>query len=321
MTAPLVSVVIPTLRRPEGLSRAVQSVLEQDLDGTGTVEVVIAVSDPDDDGDVAAAERLAEDPRVMVARAPRRGAGAARNAGIAVARGAILAFIDDDCVAQPGWLRAAVGQIEGADIVQGSTLPSAQVPWFHHSVHAEPPTWRWETCNLLVRREAIERSGGFDESWNAAGEIGAQHGEDIEWGWRLVRDGARPAFAPDALVLHEVQPRGVAGYVRFNLMHSDIPKLLRGTPEARRAYYAGYFFDRRHAVITASLVALTGAAAARAAGKRRVAAAFGLAAAAGLVSHSDYRRALKTAGFRALTEGVQYGALLYGSLRWRRILL
>ncbi|MDP9325527.1 MAG: glycosyltransferase family 2 protein [Candidatus Dormibacteraeota bacterium] len=321
MSDPLVSVVIPTLRRPQGLSRAVASVLAQDLDGPGSIEVVIAISDSGQADDVATAERLAGDPRVRVAHAAGRGAGAARNAGIAIARGALLAFMDDDCVAQPGWLRAAVDSMEDADIVQGSTFPAAQVPAFYHSVHAEPPTWRWETCNLLVRRDTVERFGGFDETWNAEGRVGAQHGEDIEWGWRLVRHGARPAFATDAIVLHEVQPRGMAGYVRFNIMHSDIPKLLRTTPEARRAYYRGYFFDRRHAIITASLAAGVAAIVARAAGRPRASAAMGMLAAAGLASHSDYRRALRTAGFRALTEGVQYGSLVYGSLRWRRILL
>ena len=118
--AELVSVIIPTYHRPQGLRRTVETILTQDLPIGIAVEVVIAVSDAQAQDDVAIAEELAADPRVKVIVADRGGPAAARNAGIRAATGALLAFIDDDCEAQPGWLEAGLAAMKGADFCAGA---------------------------------------------------------------------------------------------------------------------------------------------------------------------------------------------------------
>ena len=324
----VVSVVIPTMRRPAMLRSAVASVLAQELPEGYGLEILVAVSDPGNADDVAVARELAADPAVTPVFADARGAGAARNAAIRQSHGEFIAFTDDDCEAQPGWLRAGLEAMTNADLVQGKTWPGAPVAGREHTIWAIPPTWLWETCNLIVRREFVDRAGPFDESWNASGQVGNQYGEDVEWGWRVVRLGARPAFVPEALVHHAVYPRSYRGYLAYRGRIHIFPRLLRTTPEIRRKFYLGYFCDRRHAVITAALGLGLGGLAARLAGRRHLG---GVLVGAGLAtylwpvarpaSQGNWLQLLRWMKYMPLQELVEYGAAAYGSVRWRRLLL
>jgi glycosyltransferase involved in cell wall biosynthesis len=319
----LVSVIIPTLGRPAELARAVDSVLGQELPTGVTLEVLIAVSDPAATEDVAAAATLASDSRVNVVLAPARGAGAARNAGIEVSHGEAVAFVDDDCVARPGWLAAALGGLSNADLVQGTTVPSGPVGLLDHTVSVDPPSWRWETCNLVARRPAIDRAGPFDEAWNSQGRKGAQYGEDVEWGWRMIRHGAVPAFVPEAVVEHEVQRRNLMGRLAYSARLRHYPRIFRQTPEARRSFYRGYFVRRRHVVMLAGMGTVATGLALRRSGRRRIG---GTVVILGIsLYYSNQRRGAAQIwdrmSDRALTEAVEFGALIYGSLRYRRPLI
>ncbi|MEA2645039.1 MAG: hypothetical protein QOE92_122 [Chloroflexota bacterium] len=326
---PLVSVIIPTYHRPQGLAAAVASVLDQRLpDGEG-IEVVIAVSDPADPADRQAAARLAQDDaRVRTVDAPRPGPGAARNAGIRAAAADRLAFMDDDCAAQPGWLAAGLAALADADLVQGRTRPAGEVPRYHHSLSVEPLSWLWESCNIFVRREAVERWGDFDEDWNPTGRVGGHMGEDVEWGWRLARGGARIAAAPDALVLHAVTARGYLGFLRYQAQLRHFPLLFRVAPESRRVFLGGHFVGRRHVALTAAAGLGLAAVASGVAGRRRAAGMLALGAAAAYLSplrnpllHGGLAGAAADLARRAPIEAVELAAAAYGSVRWRRLLL
>jgi glycosyltransferase involved in cell wall biosynthesis len=89
---PLVSVIIPTIRRPQLLLRAIRSVLAQTL---RDFEVIVVVDGPD--AETAHALALETDARISVIQHPRSlGAGRSRNAGVAQASGRFVAFLDDD---------------------------------------------------------------------------------------------------------------------------------------------------------------------------------------------------------------------------------
>src|SRR5579883_1499508 len=108
-----VSVVIPTYHRPDMLGAAARSVLAQQVLPGWDLELVIAVSDAASVPDRRAADEIAAtDTRVKVAVADRLGPGSARNAGIAVATGNVIALLDDDCQAQPGWLVAGLTKLD-----------------------------------------------------------------------------------------------------------------------------------------------------------------------------------------------------------------
>lgn len=318
----LVSVIVPTYHRPLRLAMAVESILAQQLPEGHSLEVIIAVSDPHNEADVAATEELTMDPRVRTVSAAGPGPARARNVGIAASSGSLLAFLDDDCVAQPGWLAAGIHALGKADLVQGRTTPEAEVPPLYHSVWVDPPSWLWESCNLLARREAVERAGLFDDAWNPTWRVGDHFGEDAEWGWRMVRSGARPAFVPEALVHHAVEPRDLRGFLRYHAKVRHFPQLFRSAPEARRRFYHGYFVNRRHMVLTASAALFLVAGLSRLLGRRRAA---GFAGALGLAAYVSPLRnpasALTTEmGYRTLAEAVEFVTLAYSSVRWRRVL-
>ncbi len=103
---PLVSVVVPTHNRARLLRRTLRSILAQHM--VDLEVVVIDDGSTDDTGDVAAT-----DPRVLVIRnRESAGVSAARNRGIAAARGEWIAFCDDDDLWSPDKLNR---QLTAAD--------------------------------------------------------------------------------------------------------------------------------------------------------------------------------------------------------------
>lgn len=126
----VVSIVIPTRRRPEGLRKAVLSCLRQE-DLERPVELVVI----DNDSEGTAAPIVAELVRnartpIRYLREDRPGISFARNTGVAAARGCYVAFLDDDEVAAPRWLASLLATIERAraDIAIGPVYPEFSAP-------------------------------------------------------------------------------------------------------------------------------------------------------------------------------------------------
>ena len=324
----LISVVVPTYRRGEHLRAAVQSLMEQQLAPGHTLEVIIAVSDGSIDDDMRTARELARNPRVRMTVALGPGPAAARNAGLATSSGSLVAFLDDDCTAEAGWLLAGVKALGHADIVQGRTLPDGPVPRFSHTLSVYPPSWLWESCNLFVRKDIASRIGAFDETWNPTGQVHDHMGEDAEWGWRLVRGGATPGFAPEAVVRHAVVARSFRQYLKYQARLRYFPRLFRIAPETRRICYRGYFVSRHHAVLAAVILSLSAGVLARRSGARRLGLRLMLLAGIGyLLPLRKTIPAMGVAGaltdlvWRIPTEAVEVGSALCGSIRWRRLLI
>src|SRR4051812_24734378 len=124
---PAVSVVIPARNAEATIRATLDALAAQQADAPFEV---IVVDDGSTDGTVAATRQAPLDVRVVASRG--RGAGAARNAGVAAARAEVIAFTDADCAPDPGWLREGLTALEGRDLVQGAVLPRADVavgPW------------------------------------------------------------------------------------------------------------------------------------------------------------------------------------------------
>src|SRR4051794_4854678 len=197
------------------------------------------------------------------------GPAVARNAGIAATTGELVAFTDADCEPAPGWLSAIVDGLRSADLVTGPVLPDPRVTprVFDRTLRLEGRSPRFETANLGVRRDVVERIGGFAPFAPRPGDPPGirprpdqgHFGEDAVFGWRAVRSGARVAFCPDALVHHAVFPRGPRGYVAERWRLRYFPALVRELPEMRAQLPCRVFLSARTAQFD---LAVAGAAAA-----------------------------------------------------------
>src|ERR1700694_11206 len=96
---PLVSVIIPHYNDVDQLKHCLTRLRRQTL-SSERFEVIVA--DNNSKGGVREVRRIASD--IVVVPATIQGAGPARNAGVAVARGSVLAFLDSDCFADENWL-------------------------------------------------------------------------------------------------------------------------------------------------------------------------------------------------------------------------
>jgi GT2 family glycosyltransferase/peptidoglycan/xylan/chitin deacetylase (PgdA/CDA1 family) len=203
------SVVIPTYQRREIVVRMVAALARQSFDD---FEVVVVV-DGSTDGSASALRALSTPFALTVLEQPNRGAGAARNAGAEAARGEILLFLDDDMEADPALLSEHDrSQREGGDLVIGdlpvhpdsprNVLSRGVASWARSrrdrlaATAAEIPLADLLTGQMSISREAFDRLGGFDASFTRDGSFG---GEDIDFGYRVLKAGCRVRFNPAAV--------------------------------------------------------------------------------------------------------------------------
>jgi glycosyltransferase involved in cell wall biosynthesis len=179
--------------------------------------------------------------RVRYVRTEGVGAVEARCLGVKAATGDVLAFTDDDCVVDRDWLKNGVAAIdEGADVVQGKTLPQRELMPLERTVVHGADDGLFPTCNVFYGRVAYERAGGFDRF--AADRLGfrpGEHarglgfGEDTLLGWAVARAG-RCASVPEAIVRHEVARSSLRDLFSRAWMAGAFPALVREVPELRR---------------------------------------------------------------------------------------
>ena len=219
---PLVSIVIPVFDAEGTLGEAVTSVLAQTLEA---IEVIV-VDDGSTDGSAEVVRRIA-DPRVHVAVEPHRGAAAARNAGVARARGALLAFLDAD----DRWARRKLER-------QWSVLradPSVDMVFGHAvSVRAGdagalapcgPPVPGHSSGTLLIRAETFRRVGPFATEWRV--------GEFIDWYARAIDLGLSQVMLPDVVLERRVHDGNLG--TRARAARQDYARVVAAAGARRRA--------------------------------------------------------------------------------------
>ncbi len=230
---PPVCIIIAAHGRPAATRACVVSLLALDYP-RDLVEIVVV----DDASDPPLAEALGGLPVRLLRLERNVGQSAARNLAAAEAEGELLAFIDNDCSADPGWLRALVPYFDDPDIavVGGRVVappPDGTVAAFEAvrspldmgatgaAVGPREAVAYLPTCNLLVRRDVLLALGGFAADMRV--------GEDVDFVWRVLDGGARAHYAATGDVTHDHRTR--------------LNALLR-----RRADYGGSEadLDRRH---------------------------------------------------------------------------
>ena len=216
---PSVSVIVPTRDRASELADCLAALADLEYPA-GLLEVIVVDDGSADPGAVASVAE-AHGARLLVNES-NRGPAFARNRAAREATGDILAFVDSDCVAAPGWLRALTPHFAWGRVgaVGGRTVG------YHHASRLD----RYEevassldmgssllfaaqgadslyvpTCNLLVRRSVYRELGGLRESLRV--------GEDVDLCWRLRERGHVLVYVPEGVVRHK-HPSGLGAMLR-----------------------------------------------------------------------------------------------------------
>lgn len=205
-----VAVVIPTLRRPDELERALRSIFAQTGVAGRLREIVVADNDPLGSARERVETLRAEAPCPLIyAHAPTPGVATARNVGLTATQAPLIAFLDDDEAASPGWLAALLDGLEttGVDVVFGpiaGRAPSAAawlVPYMERFFGRQGPAQTqgidapYGCGNSLMRRAtALPGPAPFSTDADQAG------GEDDILFAALSERGGRFGWAADAWV-------------------------------------------------------------------------------------------------------------------------
>ena len=220
-----VSVVIATRDRP-ALLRAALGAVGRGLRPGDEVIVVDSASRPPA---AAAVADVAAEAGARLVRCERPGTSRARNAGARAATAAIVAFTDDDCLPEPGWLQAVAGAFErhpelgfltGAvepgrradgTAPTGVTLSTMTGGASRAFGAEEDPDALGHGANMAWDRAALVGIGGFDEAFGPGAPLRAA--EDHEAFWRALRTGLAGRHEPTATVVHS-QWRDTCGQMR-----------------------------------------------------------------------------------------------------------
>jgi GT2 family glycosyltransferase len=256
LSDPDISVVVPAHGRALRLRWLLNALQEQTLE-RDRFEVLIAA---EQEGLLALVREHPLGARAVVA--PGSGPAARRNAGWRAARAPVVAFTDDDCRPPADWLAGllAAARTHPGAVIQGATVPDPdEVALVGAAPHARtqevhPPTPYGQTCNIAYPREALERAGGFDESFPLAA------GEDTDLLLRARELGAPLVAAPAALTYHGVDAGTLRAAVRTAWRWRDLPLVVTRHPQLRRQLPGGVFWKPTHPRL---LLAVAGAAVAR----------------------------------------------------------
>lgn len=195
-----VSVVIPHLNQPGALACCLDSLAS----GSRQPDQVLVV----DNGSRTPPEEICATRGARLLHEPTPGPGPARNTGAAAATGAILAFIDADCRADPGWVAALAARFERdpkVRILAGAVHVGFADPARPTATEAYERVYAYRmdrylaragfaaTCNLAMRAEVLAAVGPFG---------GLAVAEDRDWGRRATAAGFDIAYLPEMRVEH-----------------------------------------------------------------------------------------------------------------------
>lgn len=203
---PDVSVIVPTWLRPGLLERCLAALARQTL-APARYEIVVCDDGPDD-ATRSLVERFAAESRARgleiryLPIAATQGPAAARNAGWRHARAPVIAFTDDDTIADAGWLEAGLAAMSESVAAAAGTIvvPLPERPTDYEADASGLARADFATANVFVRRNALMIVGGFDERFTAAWR------EDSDLQFSLMRACGRIVRAHDAIVVHPVRP-------------------------------------------------------------------------------------------------------------------
>ncbi len=249
---PDISVVVSTYRRAAYLADLVAALEAQTLDHRRFEVVMVDNGSADDTWSTLTHLAARTSMRLQAVRLEgNRGPGGGRNAGIAVARAALVAITDDDCLPTPTWLAELVRAFDdGAAVVQAPVLPDpdpvTDARWWDHTITITGPSPWFETSNVAYRASYLTMVGGFDETDPLTSQQGGGRafGEDAVLGARVVAAGGTRAWAPDAVVHHRVVPSSFRRQLHEWRNLKGFPGLVERSAVGEATLFAKVFLNR-----------------------------------------------------------------------------
>jgi glycosyltransferase involved in cell wall biosynthesis len=205
-TPPFVSVIIPVFNDGERLKICLQS-LENQTYPQSLYEVIVVDNASEED----IKSIVSSFGQAQYTFESRPGSYAARNKGISLAKGEILAFTDSDCIPAANWIEQGVGkmlQTPNLGMVAGRIELFFKTPGkptaielydalvlggLPQQLYIESEKYG-ATANVFTFKQVIEHVGGFDAGLKSNG--------DFEWGQRVFTAGYRQIYAEDVCVAH-----------------------------------------------------------------------------------------------------------------------
>lgn len=237
MSNPFVSVIIPVFNDSDRLKTCLQA-LEEQTYPKACYEVIVVDNNSQED----VKSVVLQFSQAFYAFESRPGSYVARNKGISVAKGDVIAFTDADCIPAPDWLEKGVcallsqpqvGLVAGRiDLFVKDPANPNPFELYESLAMSFPQDQFLEdgkfgvTANLLTFKQVLEDVGYFDETLKSGG--------DMQWGQRVFAKGYRQLYADDARVNHPARGswedlrkrsiRIVGG--KYDLMQKNAPSRL-----------------------------------------------------------------------------------------------
>lgn len=257
---PSVTVVIPTYGRPKMLAGCLESLRTLDYPAD-RLEIIVV-----DDASPQPIEPTDWAPNVQLIRQKEnQGPGAARNLAVQQAKGDIIAFLDDDCLADRNWLRSLApgfqcpdiaivgGRVEAADLTNSlaqyeQVMSPLLMGTVQRKVRKGSALSYLPTCNLLIRKTNFLAVGGFDPSLRV--------GEDVDLCWRVLENGNNGYYLPAGVVYHYHRARLIPFlHRRYNYGQSEAMLQGRHQGENRRlSLFPGHSYIFAAALIISLLL-------------------------------------------------------------------
>lgn len=227
-----VSVIIPHKGQEKTLIRCVKALSRQRYPANKWELIIVH-----NDSEPLTARLDGSGVKTFIVWEPRPGPAAARNKGIELAQGELLALIDADTIPNENWLSYGAGyfgahpniHIGAGEIIRSINIETASsIALFDSVTYLQQRKYveSYQACvtaNMFVRKEVIISVGGFDETFSDNSY------DDWDWVVRAVTKGFEIGFIQEAIVLHDC-----------------IDSLDRLQEKVRRICRGQIAFDRKH---------------------------------------------------------------------------
>ena len=204
---PQLSVVIPTYNRVRLLKRLLNSLMDQDVE-SGVFEVLVVSDGSTDNTHDYLTAFCHQHSSFTWTGQQNQGPAAARNLGLSYVQSALVAFTDDDCLADSGWIQAILDMFNTRPDILGMegrtvTIPEDTTPLTHQ---LEGSGQCYATANVAYRRETLQEAGGFDPAFFYGNE-------DVDVAWRVMERGP-VVYNERMVIIHPPIPRTLYNFIR-----------------------------------------------------------------------------------------------------------